>query len=160
MLDAARARAACLIGPAPGHRVCNGARRTSSVACRSDSTGFLASPSKAFLSWRDWHDEAGLAQLRCRRPARRPTRRRRLLRNHQGANTPPPLPPSPNETVDARARDIIMALIGRIGAASTATLIPIPIPIAPSPSKKRVPSNLATDGRHYEQYEDQRPSGM
>ena len=36
----------------------------------------------------------------------------------------------------------------------------IPIPIAPSPSKKRGPSNLATDGRHYEQYEDQRPSGM
>ncbi len=29
--------------------------------------------------------------------------------------------------------------------------IPIPIPIAPSPSKKRVPSNLATDWRHYEQ---------
>ena len=91
-------------------------------------------------------------QLRSRRPARRPTRRPRtpmrrrlLLRDHQGANTPPPLPPTPNETVDARARDIIIALIGRTAR------IPIPIPIAPSPSKNGLPSNLATDWRHYEQ---------
>ena len=95
-------------------------------------------------------------QLRCRRPARRPTRRprtptrrRRLLRDHQGAKISPPLPPTPNETVDAtratRARDIIIALIGRTAR------IPIPIPIAPSPSKNGLPSNLATDWRHYEQ---------
>ena len=87
-------------------------------------------------------------QLRCRRPARRPTRRprtptrrRRLLRNHQGANTPPPLPPSPNETVDAKARDIIIALIGRIGAASTRR-VPHPHPISPSPAKNWFPSIL------------------
>ena len=104
---------------------------------------------------------SGFSQ-RVKRPPRRQHSTTTTANTERISDTHHAIPPyhsTPCRLLCRRARDIIIALIGRIGAASTATLIPIPIPIAPSPSKKRVPSNLATDGRHYEQYEDQRPSG-